>query len=111
MKIFRIDRTNFQAKLPVTKTQKVTDKIYTKQTFYEHIDRYLSNKMDKKAYLKNFSKGIDEVQARRGGAEFTPVEKKYINDLITTLDLTESLDKISDKYLTDNMKKLLEYKK
>ena len=112
MKVYSIDRINFQAnKLPPVKTIKTAPETFTKEIFYEHIKQYLSNGMNKKEYLKKFLSGIDAIQARKGGAEFTPVEKKYINDLITTLDLTESLDKISDRYLTENMKKLLDNKK
>ena len=94
MKIQNISPLNFSAKKPenIKKTKKI---------FYDNIDKYLNKEISKKEYMDYIIKNHARFKNN------TPAENIYMNNLLTTLDLTGNPDNISDYYLSYCMTKLL----
>ena len=100
--------TTFMAKgkIKYTPTQLAQAKdTFCKNDIYVDIEKYLSKDINKKEFLKEF-------KAKTQGQEYTKnlsrVEQKYINDIKMTMELMNNFDEITDKYLIDRVKKLLE---
>lgn len=119
MKIYNSYSINFTAKRSfaktriersdLTKIKKIIKNTKNLQRdFYLDIQRYLDNTYAKKDYLKNF---IEKFKNNSFYTKYNNVEEKYINNILTTLDLAENPQEISDEYLTRNMLKLLKDKK
>jgi len=82
-----------------------------KDEFYSYIYGFLNKKYDKMEYLKRFSNNINRIKKEKNSQLFNPYEKKYIDDMLMTMDLTKDLSNISDKFLAENMRNLLKSKK
>lgn len=107
MKVYSINSTNFTAK----KTQSTLSNTENpRQRFCNQIDKFLNNKCTKKEYIDSFTKEINAVIINRQKNDFTLPERKYINNLISVLDISEGIEKIPDNYLKTNMLKLLKSK-
>ena len=102
MKIYSINTIPFMAQ-----NKKNNIKSNSVEDFYSHINGYLNRDYDKKEYLKLFQQDVDALKKQ----SVTPIEKKYIDNLLTTMDLTDKPAKISEQYIVNNMKKLLDGKK
>lgn len=111
MKINKITSTNFMAHTKQVSSQikkgtgNAVTNVCNRETFYKQIDKYMRGKYSQKEYLKHFTNNIQNI---KDANEFTNIEKKYINDLIVTMDMTEDFSKIPDEYLRYRMKQLLE---
>ncbi len=103
MKIFSINTVPFMAQNKKNNFKPNS----VKEDFYSHIKGFLNQNYDKKEYLKLFQQDVDALKKQ----SVTPIEKKYIDNLLTTLDLTDKPAKISEQYIVNNMKKLLDGKK
>lgn len=113
MKVYNINPISFMAqKLPHTTTEPKKDGAkFTKDSFYSQIEGFLNKQYDKKKYLKLFSDGVDKIVKQNGMSEYTSVERKYISNLLSIMDMSENLSKIPDNYLKTSMENLLKYKK
>lgn len=76
-----------------------------KKDFYNNIDMYLNKKFSKKEFLDNINKIAYKIDNK---VKLNDAEKQYIDDMLTTMDLTAKSDRISDNYLKKNIKELLE---
>ena len=103
MKIFSINTIPFMAQNKKNNFKPNS----VKEDFYSHIKGFLNQNYDKKEYLKLFQQDVDALKKQ----SVTPIEKKYIDNLLTTMDLTDKPAKISEQYIVNNMKKLLDGKK
>lgn len=77
---------------------------FCKSDIYNDIDNYLNNNISKKDFLKQF-------MVKKYNPNLSRAEQKHINDLKMTIDLTHSLDDISDDYVKETLNKLLKAKK
>ena len=66
---------------------------------------YLNKKFSKKEFLDNINKIAYKIDNK---VKLNDAEKQYIDDMLTTMDLTAKSDRISDNYLKKNIKELLE---
>lgn len=115
MHIYAINSINFTASAgggKIKKMEKETlDRIRhnsgnrAKRDFYDNIDAYLNKKFTKKDFLANLNKfahKFDENKIRLNDAE-----RQYLDDMLTTIDLSGKSTKIPDKYIVDNISELL----
>ncbi len=111
MRIYNINPINFMAKkTPIVHSEpNAADLI--KNQFYANIDGFLNNQYDKKEYLKLFSDDVDKIIKQNKMKDYTPIERKYINNLISMIDMSDNLGKIPDSYLKTGMENLKKYKK
>lgn len=94
---------NIPSKTSIKKFLQNKDK-FCKTDLYTNIDSYLKNDITKNDFLKQFTnKGYQNNLSRS--------EQKHINDLKMTIDLTNSLDDISEEYVKETINKLLKAKK
>ncbi len=113
MRIYSINSVNFLAKKPPvqnTEHQKNSAK-FTKENFYNQIDCFLKEQYDEKKYLKLFADSVDKIVKQNSMSEYTPIERKYISNLISIIDMSDNYNKIPNKYLKTNMENLLKFKK
>lgn len=110
MKIYNINSINFSAS---RKTNNLHSAMVqnSRDEFYTNINGFLNKDYDKKEYLKLFSENVNKIKTNKEANLFSSTEKKYINDLLMTMDLADKLERISDKYLTESMTTLLKTKK
>ena len=71
---------------------------------YNDIKTYLSKDCSKIEYLNKFSKNFNTMEQE---IKYNNAEKKYINNLLITLDLSENWKKIPDNSLKESMQELL----
>lgn len=114
MHIYAINSINFTAAGSgrIKKIEKETlDKIRNnssnkaKKDFYNSIDDYLNKKFTKKEFLSNlneFARKFDENKVKLNDAE-----RQYLDDMLTTIDLSGRSTKIPNKYIIDNISELL----
>jgi len=113
MRILNINPINFMAKrtqVQHSEPQSASEK-FTKKSFYSQIEGYLQKQYNEEKYLKMFSDGVDKIVQQNSISEYTPIERKYISNLISIMDMSENLKKIPDNYLKTNMEHLLKFKK
>ncbi len=113
MRIYSINPINFMARRTPVQSSESPKKgaEFTKETFYGQIEGFLNQQYDEKKYLKMFSDGVDKIVKQNRMSEYTPVERKYISNLVSIIDMSENLSKIPDNYLKTNMENLLKLKK
>ena len=112
MKIYNINPINFTAKKTiVTKKDLKPAEKFTKENFYNQIDGFMNNQIDKEKYFKMFSDGVDKIYKQQDILKYNPIERKYINNLVSLLDMSENHGSIPEQYLKKNMELLLAHKK
>ena len=95
---------NFMAtKKPAKPAYTSTIKNPVLEDFYTDIDKFMKKSIKKEEYLDNFVSKINKNLYNQMNSS----EKIYVNDILTTLDLTNSIKDIPDNYLLENMNKLL----
>lgn len=113
MHIYSINSINFTAN-PYKKIEinrEALDKIKNntknpvKKDFYNNIDMYLEKKFSKKQFLDSINQIAYRIDNK---VKLNDAEKQYIDDMITTMDLTAKSDSISDSYIKKNIKDLLD---
>lgn len=111
MKIYAVNPINFTAKKPVvSKTEQAQNCIFTKELFYSQIEGFLNNQYDKEKYFKMFSDGVDKIVKQQDIAQYNPIERKYISNLVSMIDMSDNLRNIPEQYLKKNMQELLAHK-
>ena len=112
MQIYGYGTTVFMAKKNITKfckTKVENHDAFIKQNndiFYKNIEQFLKKEINKDEYFKSLLDGIKNKT-------FIPknkIEAKYLNDMLTTLDLSGKIKDIPDEYMIKNMQNLLKYK-
>ena len=98
-------KKNFSAKNVNIYTSKKNVNIVEKK-LYEDIINYQKNLLTKEQYLNNFTAKITNDVYKH----LDKTEKKYVHDIFTVLDIAESYDSISTKYIDEIMSNLLEKK-
>ena len=111
MKIYNINPINFVERKNPIFTASNKDGKFTKESFYQQIEGFLNKKYSKEKYLKMFSDGISEISKQNSIQEYSSIERKYINNLVSIIDMSDNLKKIPDNYLKTNMEILLRSKK
>ena len=76
----------------------------TRKSLYNNIDSYLTKKFSKKEFLLALNKLAIDIDNKK----LNIAEKKYINDMLTTMDLSDNFEKIPDKYIVKNIEKLVD---
>lgn len=112
MHIYSINSINFTAnpykKIEINREAlnkiKNNTKNPIKKVFYNNIDMYLDKKFSKKQFLDSINQIAYRIDNK---VKLNDAEKQYIDDMITTMDLTAKSDSISDSYIK-NIKDLLE---
>lgn len=111
MQIYNYNSTIFTAKKASTKNLKKVLKSDTlannQDDLYFDIEKYLKKDITKEEYFKIFKEKVKN----NPNISNNRIENKYINDMLTTLDLVGNTKNIPDKYLIQNMEFLLNYKK
>lgn len=112
MKINSNYSINFTAKKNVLNSEAIKNtKKYTfaksPNELYGDIDKFLSKKYTNEQYLTVFMEKVNSNAYN----EDSNVEKKYVNDILTSIDLNRSYKDIPDEYLKVKMLKLLDSKK
>ena len=107
MIIQKTNNINFTAKNTFVKSK--PKEIFSKNnekfsTLYDDIKTYLNNNCSKIEYLNSFAKKFNNFEQ---DIKYNNAEKKYINKLLITLDLTENWRKIPDISLKESMQELL----
>ena len=77
----------------------------TKRDFYDNIDAYLNKKFTKKDFLANLNKFAHKFDENK--IKLNDAERQYLDDMLTTIDLSGKSTKIPDKYIVDNISELL----
>ena len=77
-----------------------------KEIFYKDIDKYLKRDIGKKEYFENLLNNIKNTTKKPN-----KYESKYIDDMLTTLDIVGDPEDIPEVYLIKNMQNLLKHKK
>ena len=112
MHIYSINSINFTAnpykKIEINREAlnkiKNNTKNPVKKVFYNNIDMYLDKKFSKKQFLDSINQIAYRIDNK---VKLNDAEKQYIDDMITTMDLTAKSDSISDSYIKKNIKDLL----
>jgi hypothetical protein len=113
MQIYNYNSTIFTAKkLPAEKSLKTvatklkSDTFSNKENLYNDIEKYLKKDISKEEYFKFL------IEKIKNNSYYVSdrVEEKYVNDMLTTLDLVVNTKKIPDEYLKRKMENLLKYK-
>lgn len=76
----------------------------TRKGLYSNIDSYLTKKFSKKEFLLALNKLAIDIDNKK----LNTAEKKYLNDMLTTMDLSDNFEKIPDKYIVKNIEKLID---
>ncbi len=76
-----------------------------KKDFYNNIDAYLNKKFTKKQFLENLNKFAHKFDGNK--IKLNDAERQYLDDMLTTIDLSGKSTKIPDKYIVDNISELL----
>lgn len=112
MHIYNTHMTNFMARktMPVKKVNNIIQepKTLKDEPFYNDIEKYLKKEINKEEYLKLFVNNFKQNNFKDNN---DILEKKYINDLLTSIDLINSYKEIPDNYITERMLNLLQNKK
>ncbi|GEM_PF-4100879 len=103
MKIFKIDNINFDSKKSAVRKVKSSSRVDDKE-IYSDINDFMTKKCDKLEYLNRFSR---QFEYPKYGNIYTQAEKKYINDLLLTLDLSSDWRDIPDKHLETAIQELM----
>ena len=106
MNIYSISPINFTAKKPT-----ISNSSFTKDEFYKQISDFLNQKTDKEEYFQKFFSSLDKVYKQGKITEFTPEERKYINNLVSIADMSGNSKIIPDQYLKKNMEELIKNRK
>ena len=107
MRIYNINTTSFMAKRTNLLSHKAEKEMkFTKKNFYKQIDDFLKHKTDVEDYLKSFSKSINTIK-QKDMLDYSIPERKYIDKLIATLELSENPSKMPRDLLEKDMKELL----
>lgn len=108
MQVFNINSTIFTAKTnpQIKKFHNNIKKqnINKKDVFYDDINKFLTKEYSKEEYLTSFIKNVENNAYLEKNSN---IEKKYINDLLTSIDLTNNYKDIPNQYIIDRMLKLL----
>lgn len=113
MKIYSINPINFTAKKVSVQKPELPKTVerFTRDIFYSQIDGFLNKQYNEKEYMKLFSEGVDKIVKQDSISEYTPIERKYISNLLSIMDMSENSVKIPDNYLKTSMENLLKFKK
>ena len=113
MQIYACNSTMFMAKkMPKISKEKInnlavdTFEKNNKEIFYKDIDKYLKRDIGKKEYFENLLNNIKNTTKKPN-----KYESKYIDDMLTTLDIVGDPEDIPEVYLIKNMQNLLKHKK
>ena len=77
-----------------------------KEIFYIDIDKFLNKDIGKKEYFESLLNNVKNTTKKPNKYEL-----KYINNMLTTLDIVGSPEDIPEAYLIKNMQNLLKHKK
>lgn len=118
MNIYSNYSVNFMSGKNTLKTQmtkKATNvvkknEVKNSNAFYDDINKFLDRKCSKEDYLKTLVKKVNNNEYANV-IQNNHLERKYVNDMLTTIDLSRYVKDIPDEYLTSKMLKLLESKK
>ena len=88
----------------IKSVQKNTQKIQNTDYFYEDMKKFLNKEYSKDEYLKTF---INRLEQSSYAERSNNVEKKYINDLLTSIDLANSYKEIPDNYIIERVLKIV----
>lgn len=109
MYIYAINTMNFTAnpykKIDIKALNKIKNNTHdnARKDIYKNIDSYLSKKFTKKEFLLNLNKLAQKIDNKK----LNDAERQYLDDMLTTMDLAGKNEKISDKYIIENIKALL----
>ena len=98
-------KKNFSAKKIKISTLK-KDLDIVEKNLYTDIKKYKDNVYTKEQYLNNFMTKMNNDVYKH----LNKTEQQYVHDIYTTLEMAESYDSISNKYIDDVMNNLLEKK-
>ena len=113
MQIYNIYSVNFIGNYPVNtkgvNSKKVVNNLYktnsvVQKKLYNDIELYLNSNISKEKYLENFMSNIDNKVYKK----LNNVEKKYVHDILTVTDISESYKSITDEFIQEKIQKLLD---
>ena len=109
MRINAINNTNFTSRRPIKIDQQILQKIKNnaeegiRKDLYKDIDVFLSNNSTKQKYLEQ----VNALAQNPDKLKLNRAERKYINNLLITMDLAPNPEKVSEEYLVRNIDRLI----
>ena len=113
MKIYNTYTINFTAiknnKSSVKKMNNLSLNVnsFVQNDIYKDMSSFLQKKITKEEYLYKFITNFNNEAYKK----LNNSEKKYVHDILTTIDFAESYKSISDEYLQEKMKRLIKIQK
>lgn len=114
MEIYAINNINFTARNNFTKATKIdTDALKRirnnadnpiRKDIYKDIDSYVNKKSNKIEYLQRLNTLAHRINKK---TKLNNAEKQYLDDMLTTMDLSGKNEKIPDKYILENISDLI----
>ena len=108
---FMAGKNSLKSKMAKKTANSVKDNFAKKNNpLYDDINNFLERKCSKEDYIKTLVKKVNNNEYANV-MQNNPLERKYVNDILTTIDLNRYAKDIPDTYLIDRMLKLLESQK
>ena len=102
MKVLKIDNNNNKTSF--------TNKSKELSTFYKNIKAFKNGELSRNEYIASFNKDIIAFTKDRAAYnKLNPAEKNYINDIRTTIELSDK-KRVSAQYLYEKIAELLNKK-